>query len=245
MVATEEGTPPQPDAKAEVAEADRQRDAWERGGGAAASSSAPFDLTVQPTVGGQEAAITLKGVTANTSVGEIQEMVHAKMESKPKPDEQRLFIVAGAQTPLEDETLPIGIYGVVEGVTLHLAMQDAAAGAARREGRAAVRQERAEAAVVEAMRLEDESEEKRRGRQDCKASACSCLFRWVACAPCSVCAWIGGKCGCTPAEIFRNVTLLVGGLVGIAVGLWCGLARPNRASIAADSLSGATGEQGA
>ena len=61
------------------------------------------------------------------------ELFGDKMKSAPEPDQQRLFVIAGGgQEPLEDETLPIGAYKVGPGVTLHLAMQDAARTASRR-----------------------------------------------------------------------------------------------------------------
>ena len=84
--------------------------------------SAPFDLTVQSMIG--DARVTLKDVTSEMSVAELQALVQAKMATNPTPLMQRLFIADGKQRPLEDETLPIGAYGVVDGVTLHLAPQD-------------------------------------------------------------------------------------------------------------------------
>ena len=122
-------------AEREVAEAEELRKQWEAGN----PDRAPFDLTVQPAIGGEEAAVTLEGVTSHMSVAELHERIHAEMESKPTPDEQRLFIVDGTKGPLRDETLPIGAYGAVSGVTLHLAMRDGKATAARREARAQVR----------------------------------------------------------------------------------------------------------
>ena len=119
-----------------AAAAERRRAAWEqafrRGIGAA---SAPFDLVVQPTVGGQEAAITLKGVWPTMTTAELHKRIHNEMKSKPHPDEQRLFIATGGQKPLSDETVPIGAYGVVDGVMLHLAMRDEKAAASRRAAR--------------------------------------------------------------------------------------------------------------
>ena len=60
--------------------------------------------------------------------------------------------MAGKQGPLRDETLPIGAYGVVAGVTVHLAMRDDLAAAARREARAKVR---AAHTAAEAAQAED------------------------------------------------------------------------------------------
>ena len=122
-------------AEREVAEAEQLREQWE----ASRPDGAPFELTVQPVIGGEQAAVTLQGVTSTMSVAELHDRVAAEMESKPKPDEQRLFIVDGTKGPLRDETLPIGAYGAVSGVTLHLAMRDGKATAARREARAQVR----------------------------------------------------------------------------------------------------------
>ena len=91
---------------------------WE----ASRRDEAPFDLTVQSMIG--DARVTLKDVTSEMSVAELQALVQAKMATNPTPLMQRLFIADGKQRPLEDETLPIGAYGVVDGVTLHLAPQD-------------------------------------------------------------------------------------------------------------------------
>ena len=135
-------------AEREVAEADELREQW----GASEHDQTPFDLTVQPSIGGEEAAVTLKGVSSKMSVSELHDRIHAEMESKPTPDEQRLFILAGKQGPLRDETLPIGAYGVVAGVTVHLAMRDDLAAAASREARAKVR---AAHTAAEAAQAED------------------------------------------------------------------------------------------
>jgi hypothetical protein len=112
-----------------------------------------FSLTVQPVIGGEEAAITLKGVTSNMSVSALHYRVQTEMESHPHPDRQQLFVLDGDKGPLHDETLPIGAYGVVSGVTLNLAMRDEAAAAARRLARGKVRaaQEAAEEAAMEAV----------------------------------------------------------------------------------------------
>ena len=74
--------------------------------------------------------------------------------SGPKPDQQRLFVMDGEQTVLEDDTMPIGAYGVGSGVTLRLAMQDADQAAARRAAREAVQA----AAREEQMRKEAEEQ---------------------------------------------------------------------------------------
>ncbi len=114
-----EGTEtPEQQAEREVAEAKGRLRQWE----ASRRDEAPFDLTVQSMIG--DACVTLKGVTSEMSVAELQALVQAKMATNPTPLMQRLFIADGKQRPLEDETLPIGAYGVVDGVTLHLAPQD-------------------------------------------------------------------------------------------------------------------------
>ena len=137
---------------AQVAEAERRLMQWEKSADTATRAT-PFPLTIQPAlVGGEDAAIILEGVTAELKVGELRALIHDKMKSKPEPDQQRLFIAQGAQKPLEDGTLPIGAYGVVSGVTLHLATRDAAAAAARRAARAQVR---AAQAAAKAARLNE------------------------------------------------------------------------------------------
>ena len=126
---------PEKRAEREVAEAEellRQWEASRRG-----SFDGSFDLTVQPVIGGEDAAFTLNSVWSGMSVSALHERVEKEMESKPRPDVQRLFIVNGDKGPLEDTALPIGAYGVVAGVTLHLAMRDGQAAAARRAARAA------------------------------------------------------------------------------------------------------------
>merc|ERR1711960_119645 len=104
---------------------------------------APFDLTIQPVVSGEDAVIELSGVTAAMPVSELLDLIHAE-KPEATPDRQRLFIAKGAQEPLADETLPIGVYGVAEGVALHMAMRDEKAAAARRELRAQLREEQRE-----------------------------------------------------------------------------------------------------
>jgi hypothetical protein len=124
----------------------------------------PFDLTVQPVIGGEEAAITLKGVTSgHCTVRELYgrvQMQMPEMESQPHPlpqngaifygqtriDDQLLLIVNDGKGPphdvtLQDETLPIGAYNVVPGVTLHLTMRDGDVAAARRLARVVLREQ--------------------------------------------------------------------------------------------------------
>eukprot|EP01045_Picozoa_sp_COSAG04_P038309 COSAG04_NODE_10204_length_796_cov_1.285509_1_plen_99_part_01 len=92
--------------------------------------------------------IVLRGVTAAMPVSQLMARIHAQ-KPDATPDRQRLFIVdkgeGKGQEPLEDETLPVGIYGVAEGKTLHMAMRDEEAAAARRELRVRLRREKAEA----------------------------------------------------------------------------------------------------
>ena len=119
----------------------------------AATPLRTFALVIQPFIGGEEAAIELENVTAELGVGELRELIRDKMKSAPEPDQQRLFVIEGGrQEPLEDETLSIGAYRVGPGVTLHLAMQDAAAAAARRAARVQARAQAKEASSSAAAR---------------------------------------------------------------------------------------------
>ena len=136
-------------AKAELRDAERRQERWAKGGGGAAAARKLFKLTVQPAVGGGDAAFTLENVSAAMKVGELRTRIEAA--NGTAADAQVLFIVDKGQEPLEDETLELGAYGVVEGVTLHLAMQNAAAAAARRAARIELRAlEAAEKAAREA-----------------------------------------------------------------------------------------------
>ena len=132
-------------AEREVAESAELLRQWTVARGRMRGWGNPFDLTIQPAIGGEEASITLKRVMCVMTVGRLQRVVQAKLESSPRPDQQRLFIVDGEKGPLEDETLPIGAYGVVPGATLHLAMRDEQAAAARRLARGNVRAAQAKA----------------------------------------------------------------------------------------------------
>lgn len=111
-----------------MAEAEELVQKWERG----KCDEAPFDLTVMSMIGGKHAAFTLEGVSSKMSVAQLHERIALEIESNPHPDQQRLFVEYGGKGSLRDETLPIGAYGVVAGVTLHLAMRDRQAAAARR-----------------------------------------------------------------------------------------------------------------
>ena len=119
----------------DVAEADELLRQWE----VSPRDQAPFDLTVQPAIGGEEAAVTLKGVTSSMKVGQLHWRIQQEMESKPHPDQQQLFILGGDKGALEDGELPIGAYGVVSGVKLHLAIRDEGEAAARRLARGQLR----------------------------------------------------------------------------------------------------------
>eukprot|EP01045_Picozoa_sp_COSAG04_P019408 COSAG04_NODE_1880_length_5315_cov_3.233704_3_plen_348_part_00 len=158
-------------AKREVAEAEELLRQWEAG----ERDEAPFDLTVKSMIGGEEAAVTLEGVSSKMSVSELHERVEKEMESKPTPDEQRLFIVDGDKGPLRDETLPIGAYGVVAGVTLHLAMRDGKAAAARREARVEVRAARAAAQARAVQEAEWEARRREAWWRECAYQA-----KWAA-----------------------------------------------------------------
>ena len=176
------------EASEEIARSDALLKAWGRGFGATAQAKQPFDVTVQPVVSGEDAAIELKGVTAELSVEELMARIHAT-KKELTPDRQRLFIAKGDQQPLRDETLPIGAYGVLPGVTtLHLAMRDADEAKARREARAALRAARAEAAA--------EAEARWQRQKALMLATLKCL---LGCPPmegvereenrCSLCAW--------------------------------------------------------
>eukprot|EP01045_Picozoa_sp_COSAG04_P015533 COSAG04_NODE_1233_length_7642_cov_5.063900_5_plen_585_part_00 len=150
----------------EIEDAEARLRRWEEGVGATAAARAPFDLTIQPVVSGEDAAIELSGVTAAMPVSELLDLIHAeKLEATP--DRQRLFIAEGAQEPLADETLPIGAYGVVEGVALHMAMRDEKAAAARRVLRAKLREElREQRAQLRARDLEERRQREERERRE-------------------------------------------------------------------------------
>ena len=94
----EEGTPPPPAGKEaepaaepepeedpaaraerEVAEAEQLLRAWEAGGAKEAGAAAPFALTIQPVIGGEEAAITLEGVTSTMTTAELHKRIHNEM----------------------------------------------------------------------------------------------------------------------------------------------------------------------
>jgi hypothetical protein len=168
------------------------------------TSHCRFDLTVQPAIGGEEAAITLKGIISNMSVSKLRDRVHAEMESKPQPDEQQLFIVDGDKGPLEDETLPVGAYGVVPwaGVTLHLALRDGQSAVRRREARSQVRARlRAEAEEAERARERAECKQRERERKHKKAvnafitSVAAILVTLLITSPLTAGAYFSRGCG--------------------------------------------------
>ena len=86
----EEGTPPpavggeaepepeDPAARAEreVSEAEQLLRAWEAGGAKEAGAATPFALTVQPSIGGEDAAIKLEGVTSTMTTAELHKRIH-------------------------------------------------------------------------------------------------------------------------------------------------------------------------
>eukprot|EP01045_Picozoa_sp_COSAG04_P015580 COSAG04_NODE_1241_length_7596_cov_2.497399_2_plen_253_part_00 len=120
------------EAHAQIEDSEKRRFRWEGSPDAVNAPARPFALAVQPVVEGQGAAIVLQGVTAAMRVEQLRARIHAEMRSNPLPDTQRLFMVGAAQTPLEDEALPLGAYELGPGMTLHLALQDGEAAAARR-----------------------------------------------------------------------------------------------------------------
>ena len=124
------------EARAEVERAARLEEMWRQSG---PPDAAPFALSVQLGVmGGEDAAIELENVTAEMKVADLKAQVCARRrqaspDSTMTPDGVRLLIVEQGQKALEDGDVPVGAYGVARGVTLHLAMQDAAPAAARRQ----------------------------------------------------------------------------------------------------------------
>ena len=66
------------EASEEIARSDALLAAWERGAGQTAKAKERFDLTIQPVVSGEDAAIELKGVTAELSVEELMARIHAQ-----------------------------------------------------------------------------------------------------------------------------------------------------------------------
>ena len=160
-------------ARKEVAASAERLRQWRESGESGESArgdahSDNFPLQILPMVGGAQAAFHVQRVTTETLVKEVKDKIwrartsishtsgHA-CPSGPKPDQQRLFVMDGEQTVLEDDTMPIGAYGVGSGVTLRLAMQDADQAAARRAAREAV-QAAAAAAREEQMRKEAEEQ---------------------------------------------------------------------------------------
>ena len=157
-------------ARKEVAASAERLRQWRESGESGESArgdvhSNNFPLQILPMVGGAQAAFHVQRVTTETLVKEVKDKIwrartsishtsgHA-CPSGPKPDQQRLFVMDGEQTVLEDDTMPIGAYGVGSGVTLRLAMQDADQAAARRAAREAVQA----AAREEQMRKEAEEQ---------------------------------------------------------------------------------------
>ena len=135
------------EASEEIARSDALLAAWESQR-KEAEAAEPFALTVQPLMGGADAALTLDGVTQDTSTQALKERMQAAHPKHPAPDAQRLTVQQGeAQIRLEDGELPLGAHGIgPEGqTTVNMTVQDAAEAAARREARKALRAARAEA----------------------------------------------------------------------------------------------------
>eukprot|EP01045_Picozoa_sp_COSAG04_P006650 COSAG04_NODE_331_length_16597_cov_7.054310_8_plen_996_part_00 len=150
-------------ARDEVAESERLRRRWKAG---AAGRKAPrrLTLTIQPVIGGEGAAFDVRDIAPDMLVGEVKQRVHDVQPldegvERATPDQQRLVAMDRGQLVLEDDTLPIGAYidtGAAAGaaVTLHLAMQDAEAAAARRARRIEARAEDAAARAAAQARWE-------------------------------------------------------------------------------------------
>eukprot|EP01043_Picozoa_sp_COSAG02_P081484 COSAG02_NODE_19930_length_857_cov_2.787599_1_plen_135_part_10 len=84
-------------AEREVAEADEMLRQWNSS--KTQIKRCLFDLIIQPVIGGEEAAITVKDVTADVSVRFLQGRVHEQMKKTPargvlRPDQQLLVIVS-------------------------------------------------------------------------------------------------------------------------------------------------------
>eukprot|EP01043_Picozoa_sp_COSAG02_P053315 COSAG02_NODE_5868_length_3976_cov_2.533918_5_plen_204_part_00 len=143
-------------ARKEVAASAERLKWWRESSGESARGdrlhSDNFSLQILPMVGGEQAAFHVQRVTAETLVKQVKDKIWRARNLKP--DQQRLFVMDGEQTVLEDDTMPIGAYGVRSGVTLRLAMQDADQAAGRRATREAVQA----AAREEQMRKEAEEQ---------------------------------------------------------------------------------------
>ena len=208
------GDAARPDEEDPVARAQREVEAAEellRQWKAADNLSDPFNLTVQSIVG-EARAVTLV-VSSNMTVAELQEAIHAKMDSKPHPRVQQLFIPDGDKGPLHDETLPIGAYGVVSGVALHLALRDGDAAAACLVARAQVREayvaKVAREAAVAAEVAWRKTERRRKGKRCAQMVAPLLLllllvllitFFNAGCGACqngATCPGLFGECACT------------------------------------------------
>ena len=79
------------EASEEIARSDALLKAW-KSRRAEADATAPFALTVQPLMGGADAALTLDGVTQDTSTQALKERVQTAHPKHPAPDAQRLTV---------------------------------------------------------------------------------------------------------------------------------------------------------
>ena len=115
------GAEPKKDAEQEASEEIARSDAVLRAWGSQrteVAATTPFALTVQPLIGGGDAALTLDGVTQDTSTQALKERVQAAHPKHPAPNNQRLTVPQhlahrfGAQIRLEDGELPLGAHGI-------------------------------------------------------------------------------------------------------------------------------------
>ena len=81
-------------ASEDIARADALLAAWEASR-VQTRAITPFDLTVQPLMGGADAALTLDSVTQDTSTQELKYRVQAAHPKHPAPDAQRLTVQQG------------------------------------------------------------------------------------------------------------------------------------------------------
>eukprot|EP01045_Picozoa_sp_COSAG04_P033922 COSAG04_NODE_7214_length_1166_cov_1.600750_3_plen_168_part_01 len=131
---------PEQQAEKDVAAAAQLLAAWEAT--KPADTSTPFSVTVEPFVGGPDAAFQIHGVTADANIQRIRELVRTEHPLHTAPDAQRLVVGEGKDAlTLEDETLSAGAYGIgPDGhLTIRMGARDAKAAAERRERRVALR----------------------------------------------------------------------------------------------------------
>ena len=109
-----------------------------------------FTVTVQPFVGGPDAAFKIRTCNADMRIEDLRAMVQTAHPQHPAPDEQRLVVGDGKdEATLEDETLPAGAYRLMRGgfLAVRMGVRDGRLAAQRREARVALRAERAAAAA--------------------------------------------------------------------------------------------------